>query len=92
MLTLKNLSTALILFSILYLFYLKYVNRLNIPLSIIIMITVGSLLSAISCNTKHDYAFFNPKIFNYIITLVGIVIIVKEYMWKLKYYKNNKIL
>jgi hypothetical protein len=92
MLTLKNLSTALILFSILYIFYLKYVNRLNIPLSIIIMITVGSLLSAISCNTKHEYAFFNPKIFNYIITLVGIVIIVKEYMWKLKYYKNNKIL
>lgn len=80
MLILKNLSTALILFSILYLFYLKYVNRLNIPLSIIIMITVGSLLSAISCNTKHDYAFFNPKIVNYIITLVGIVIIVKEYM------------
>ena len=80
MLTLKNMSTALILFSILYLFYLKYVNRLNIPLSIIIMITVGSLLSAISCNTKHEYAFFNPKIFNYIITLVGIVIIVKEYM------------
>jgi hypothetical protein len=82
MLTLKNLSTALILFSILYIFYLKYVNKLNTPLSIIIMITVGSLLSAISCNTKHDYAFFNPKIFNYIITLVGIVIIVKEYMWK----------
>ena len=92
MLTLKNLSTALILFSILYIFYLKYVNKLNTPLSIIIMITVGSLLSAISCNTKHDYAFFNPKIFNYIITLVGIVIIVKEYMWKIKYYKNNKIL
>jgi hypothetical protein len=80
MLTLKNLSTALILFSILYIFYLKYVNELNMPLSIIIMITVGSLLSAISCNTKHDYAFFNPKIFNYIITLVGIVILVKEYM------------
>ena len=77
MLTLKNLSTALILFSILYIFYLKYVNKLNTPLSIIIMITVGSLLSAISCTTKHDYAFFNPKIFNYIITLVGIVIIFK---------------
>jgi hypothetical protein len=64
----------------LYIFYLKYMNKLNTPLSIIIMITVGSLLSAISCNTKHDYAFFNPKIFNYIITLVGIVIIIKEYM------------
>ena len=80
MITLKDLSTALILFSILYIFYLKYVNRLNVPLSIIIMITVGSLLSALSCNAKHDYIFFNPKIFNYIITLVGIVIILKEYM------------
>ena len=80
MFTAKDFSTALVLFSILYIFYLTYLNRLNLPISIVVMLTIGSLLSAASCNMKHAYAFFNPKVFNYIITIVGIVIIVRQYM------------
>ena len=80
MFTTKNFSTALVLFSILYIFYLRYLNRLNLPISIIVMLTIGSLLSAASCTMKHAYPFFNPKVVNYIITLFGIVIVVKEYM------------
>ena len=80
MFTPKNFSTALVLFSILYIFYLTYLNVLNLPISIVVMLTIGSLLSAASCTMKHAYPFFNPKVFNYIITIFGIVIIVKEYM------------
>ena len=80
MFTAKNFSTALVLFSILYIFYLTYLNRLNLPISIVAMLTIGSLLSAASCTMKHAYPFFNPKVFNYIITIFGIVIIVRQYM------------
>ncbi len=80
MFTAKNFSTALVLFSILYIFYLTYLNILNLPISIVVMLTIGSLLSAASCTMKHAYPFFNPKVFNYIITIFGIVIIVRQYM------------
>lgn len=80
MFTPKNFSTALVLFSILYIFYLTYLNILNLPISIVVMLTIGSLLSAASCSMKHAYPFFNPKVFNYIITIFGIVIIVRQYM------------
>ena len=80
MFTPKNFSTALVLFSILYIFYLTYLNVLNLPISIVVMLTIGSLLSAASCSMKHAYPFFNPKVFNYIITIFGIVIIVRQYM------------
>jgi hypothetical protein len=80
MFTPKDFSTALVLFSILYIFYLTYLNRLNLPISIVAMLTIGSLLSAASCKMKHAYPFFNPKVFNYIITIFGIVIIVRRYM------------
>jgi len=80
MFTPKDFSTALVLFSILYIFYLTYLNRLNLPISIVVMLTIGSLLSAASCTMKHAYPFFNPKVFNYIITIFGIVIIVRQYM------------
>ena len=80
MFTAKDFSTALVLFSILYIFYLTYLNVLNLPISIVVMLTIGSLLSAASCTMKHAYPFFNPKVFNYIITIFGIVIIVRQYM------------
>jgi len=80
MFTAKDFSTALVLFSILYIFYLTYLNRLNLPISIVAMLTIGSLLSAASCKMKHAYPFFNPKVFNYIITIFCIVIIVRQYM------------
>lgn len=80
MFTPKDFSTALVLFSILYIFYLTYLNVLNLPISIVVMLTIGSLLSAASCTMKHAYPFFNPKVFNYIITIFGIVIIVRQYM------------
>ena len=80
MFTVYDFSTALVLFSILYLFYLHYIQTMNIPNSIIIMLTIGSLLSAASCKMKHPYPFFNAKVFNYIITIFGIFIIVRQYM------------
>lgn len=80
MFTAKDFSTALVLFSILYIFYLTYLNILNLPISIVVMLTIGSLLSAASCTMKHAYPFFNPKVFNYIITIFGIFIIVRQYM------------
>ena len=54
-------------------------NVVSIPLSIVIMISLGYLCSAISCSAK----LFNPsvkhhKIVNYFIALLGIIFIIKS--------------
>ena len=60
--------------------FIVYSNANLIPLSIVIMITIGYLCSAISCTAK----LFSPsikhhKLVNYIIALMGIIVIVKHY-------------
>ena len=77
---LKDISMALRLIGILYLFYLQYTNMVSIPLSIVVLISLGSLGAAMSCKLKHTDSYIHARVFNYAIALAGIVIILKEYM------------
>jgi hypothetical protein len=80
MLTLKDLSMGLRVVGILYLFYLQYVNMVNIPMSVVVLISLGSLGTAMSCKLKHTDSYIHARLFNYAIALAGLVIILKEYM------------
>ena len=80
MMKLKDFAIVIRTIGIIYLFVLLITTNLSIPLSVIIMITIGYLCSAISCSAK----LFSPsvkhhKIVNYFIALMGIVVIVKHY-------------
>ena len=57
MLTVLDLSRALRVVGILYLFYLQYVNMVSIPMSVIVMISLGSLILAMCCKLPHTGSF-----------------------------------
>jgi hypothetical protein len=64
---------------ILYLFYLQFTNNVSIPLLVTGLIAVGSLGGAIFCADVGKH-FFGRKLLNYIVGILGIVIIVKQNM------------
>jgi hypothetical protein len=77
---LKDFGIIIRTIGIIYLFILLIDNRVTVPLSIVVLVTVGYLCSAISCTAK----LFSPsmkhhKIVNYFIALLGIIIIIKHY-------------
>lgn len=81
MMKLKEFAIVIRTIGIICLFALLINNQVTIPLPIIVMITVGYLCSAISCTAK----LFSPsikhhKLVNYIIALMGIVVIAKQYL------------
>lgn len=80
MLTLKDFSMALRVVGILYLFYLQYINMVNIPLSIVVLISLGSFGSGLTCKAKNNDSYFHSSYYNYLIALGGAFIILKEYM------------
>jgi len=80
MLSLKDFSMGIKVVGILYLFYLQYIHSVNIPLSIVILITVGSLGAAMSCKSKMTDGHFHHRYYNYAVVLAGVVVIMKEYM------------
>lgn len=77
----KEFFMALRTIGILYLFYLQYTNSVSMPLSVILMITIGSLGLSIFCNkSKTTPQIINHKFYNYALSLAGFVIIVKQFM------------
>jgi hypothetical protein len=80
MLTLKDLSMGLRVVGILYLFYLQYANMVNIPMSVVVLISLGSLGAGVSCKSQHTNSYFHARYYNYLIALFGIALVVKEYM------------
>ena len=77
---LKDLSMALRVIGILYLFYLQYTNMVSIPLSIVVLISLGSLGTAMCCKLKHTDSYIHARVFNYAIALAGFALVLKEYM------------
>jgi hypothetical protein len=77
---LKDASMALRVVGILYLFYLQYTNMVSIPMSVIVLITLGSLGTAMCCKSSHTNSYIHAKFFNYAMALAGVLVILKEYM------------
>lgn len=80
MLTVLDLSRALRVVGILYLFYLQYVNMVSIPMSVVVLISLGSLILAMCCKLPHTGSYLHAKYYNYLIALAGVAIVLKEYM------------
>lgn len=76
----KEFFMALRTIGILYLFYLQYTNSVSIPLSVILLITIGSFGLSIFCNNTKTSQVINHKIYNYALSLAGLIIIVKQFM------------
>jgi hypothetical protein len=76
----KEFFMALRTIGILYLFYLQYTNMVSIPLSVILMITIGSFGLSIFCNKTNTSQIINHKLYNYALSLAGLVILVKQFM------------
>jgi len=80
MLTLKIFFMAIRSIGILYLFYLQYIHSINIPMSVIVIITLGSLGGPLFCKSRDKGYFFRHVFSNYAVALAGIAVILKEYM------------
>jgi fatty acid desaturase len=78
---LKDLSMAVRSIGILYLFYLQFMNAVDIPLSVVVMIAFGSLGAAFWCqdDEKHKH-YFGRKLLNYGVGFIGVALILKQYM------------
>jgi hypothetical protein len=76
---LKDFGIIIRTIGIIYLLlFIIYSNVKLIPLSIIIMITIGYLCSAISCSAKlFEPSIKHHKIVNYFIALLGFIFIIK---------------
>ena len=80
MLTSKDLFMGLRVVGILYLFYLQFVSMVNIPMSVIVLISLGSLGTAMCCKQSHTSSYLHARYYNYLIALAGVAIVLKEYM------------
>jgi hypothetical protein len=76
---LKDFGIIIRTIGIIYLLlFIIYSNVKLIPLSIIIMITIGYSCSAISCSAKlFEPSIKHHKIVNYFIALLGFIFIIK---------------
>ena len=70
----KECFMALRTIGILYLFYLQFTHSVNIPMSVILLLTVGSLGLAFFCKSKNTSQIVNHNLYNYAISLAGILI------------------
>ena len=75
----KEFFMALRTIGILYLFYLQFIHSVNIPMSVILLLTVGSLGLALFCKSKNTSQVVNHSLYNYAISLTGLFIILKQY-------------
>ena len=49
-------------------------------MSIVVLIALGSLGSALACKSKMNEGYFYHRYYNYAVALAGVVVIMKEYM------------
>ena len=85
MATLKDfiwfMSMAIRSTGILFLFYILYINIGNISLLIVVLISIGSFGAAFFSKDVGKYSW-GRKLLNYTIALIGVLIVLKEYMQK----------
>jgi hypothetical protein len=81
MMRLKDFGMVVRTTGIIYLLLLIVSDIVHIPISIIILTTIGNLCTAISCKEKLlSPSFEHHKLVSYFIALLGFIIITKHYM------------
>ena len=77
---LKDFGILIRTIGFVYLFILLAIGSAKIPLSVVILITIGYFSSAISCKEKlFAVSIHHHKLVNYIIAFLGVIIITKHY-------------
>ena len=77
---LKDFGMVVRTTGIIYLLLLLINDAVHIPISVIILITIGNLSTAISCKEKLlSPSFEHHKLVSYFIAFLGIIIIMKHY-------------
>lgn len=64
---------------ILHIFYLQYKHSINLPILVILLLTIGSLGLAVFSKSSNDNNFLNHKIYNYTVFLAGMFVICDMY-------------
>ena len=78
---LKDFGILIRTIGFVYLFILLVIGSVKIPLSVVILITIGYLSSAISCKEKlFAVSIQHHKLVNYFIGFLGIIVITKHFM------------
>ena len=81
MMKLQDLAVLITTIGFVYLFILLVIGSVNIPISIVILLTIGCLCSAISCTEKlFAVSIQHYKLVNYFIGFLGIIVITKHFM------------
>ena len=77
---LKDFGMVVRTTGIIYLLLLLVNDAVRIPLSVVILLTIGNLCTAISCKEKLlSPSFKHHKLVNYFIAFLGIIVIMKYY-------------
>ena len=76
---LGRISMCLRVVGVLYLFILQYFSKINIPTSVITLITLGSLGNAVFIEIKDTNDHIYGMVLNYILALTGILILCKKF-------------
>lgn len=80
MIKLKDYGLVLRTTGIIYLLLLIVSDMVHIPISVVILITIGNLCTAISCKEKLlAVSFTHHKLVSYFIAFLGFIIITKHY-------------
>jgi len=80
MIKLKDFGLVVRTTGIIYLLLLSVNDVVYIPLSVVILITIGNLSTAISCKEKLlSPSFEHHKLVSYFIAFLGVIIITKHY-------------
>ena len=82
MIKLKDFGIFIRTIGFVYLFILLAIGSVKIPISIVILLTIGYLCSAISCTEKlFAVSIQHYKLVNYFIAFLGIIVITKHFMY-----------
>ena len=79
MFDLKEICMLVRSLGILHIFYLQYKHSITLPISAILLLTIGSLGLAWFSKSSNDNNVLNHKIYNYTVFLAGMFIIFDMY-------------
>jgi Na+/H+ antiporter NhaD/arsenite permease-like protein len=66
--------------SILHIFYFQYNHMIYLPISVILLLTVGSLGLALFSKSRNDTNIVNHKIYNYSVFIAGMFVMLDKYV------------
>lgn len=64
---------------ILHIFYLQYNHMIYLPISVILLLTVGSLGLALFSKSSNDSNVLNHKLYNYSVFIAGMFVMWDKY-------------